>query len=91
MNNFRELKVWQNSRYLIKDIYKAVVEFPPEEKYALTSQQTRAVVSISANIAERSGRSTNADFAKFLDYSHGSCFEVESDLMVSYDLDFFRR
>ena len=88
MNNFRELKVWQKARAIVKDIYFLTSKFPVEEKYALTSQIKRATVSISSNIAEGSGRSTKPDFAKFLDISLGSCYEVESDLIIASDLSF---
>ncbi len=88
MNNFRELKVWQKARLITKDIYFLVTKFPVDERYALVSQVKRATVSISANIAEGSGRNTKADFAKFLDISLGSCYEVESHLIISSDLGF---
>ena len=34
MNNFKELKVWQKSMTLVKEIYSATKDFPKEEKLA---------------------------------------------------------
>ena len=88
MNNFRELKVWQKARAIVKDVYLLTKQFPNDEKYALTSQIKRVTTSISSNIAESSGISTNPDFAKFLDISLGSCYEVENDFILASDLLF---
>ena len=88
MNNFRELKVWQKARAIVKDVYFLIKKIPNDEKYALTSQIKHATISISSNIAEGSGRSTDPDFAKFIDISLGSCYEVENDFILASDLLF---
>ena len=88
MNNFRELKVWLKARAIVKDVYLLTKQFPNDEKYALTSQIKRVTTSISSNIAEGSRISTNPDFAKFLDISLGSCYEVENDFILASDLLF---
>ena len=87
-HNFKEIIAWQKARKLAVPVYKIVSGFPSGEKYALTSQIKRAVVSISSNIAEGSGRNTNNDFAHFLDIALGSAFELESELLVAIDLGF---
>ncbi len=87
-HNFKEIKAWQKAKSLVYIVYKLTRQFPAEEKYALTSQVKRAVVSISSNIAEGSGRNTNNDFAHFLDIALGSAFELESELLVAINLDF---
>ena len=51
-------------------------------------QLQRAVVSISSNIAEGSGRPTDADFAHFLDQAMGSANEVETQLLISKNLQY---
>jgi hypothetical protein len=57
---YEDLEIWQLSIELIKTIYKIVNKFPEDEKYGLTSQGKRAVVSIALNIAEGSGRHDTA-------------------------------
>lgn len=49
---FEKLVVWQLVRTLTKSIYQLTSSFPESEKFGLTSQIRRAVVSISSNIAE---------------------------------------
>ena len=46
------------------------------------------MVSISSNIAEGAGRSTDADFAHFLDQALGSANEVETQLLISRNLNY---
>lgn len=87
MHNFKELKVWQLSRNLVKEIYEITSEFPSTEKYGLISQLRRCAVSIPANIAEGSGRNTDKDFAQFLNISLGSSYELETLLILVYDVD----
>lgn len=87
-HNFKELIVWQKARLLVVEIYKITAKFPASEKYSLTSQINRSVVSISSNIAEGAGRNTNKDFAHFLDIALGSSYELESQLINANDILF---
>ncbi|MFK7903628.1 MAG: four helix bundle protein [Chitinophagales bacterium] len=91
MHNFREIKSWKKSRIVVKEIYVLTRKFPREELYGLTSQIRRAAISIPANIAEGSGRNTNKDFCKFLGYALASAYEVETELILSYDLGFISK
>lgn len=88
MHNFRELKVWQKSRELVKEIYQITSDYPQLEKFNLCSQMQRAAVSVPSTIAEGSGRGSNSDFARFLDMSMGSSHELETQLFVSFDLGY---
>ncbi len=87
-HNYKNLEVWKKARGLVKDVYIVTRDFPTDERFGLTSQFRRAVVSISLNIAEGSGRSTNKDFSHFLDNSFGSALEVENLIFLSLDLEF---
>jgi len=88
MHNFKELKIWQKARILVKVVYDITSRFPEKERIGLTSQLQRAVVSIPTNIAEGSGRNTNKDFARFLDIAISSSFEVETEIILSHDLGY---
>jgi four helix bundle protein len=44
MHDFKKLNVWQKGRIFVKEIYSTVSKFPPEERFALTSQMKRAVI-----------------------------------------------
>lgn len=88
MHRYKDLKFWQLSRAFCKDIYIITKSFPDEEKFGLISQLRRASVSISSNIAEGTSRESNKDFKRFLMISLGSCYEIESQLLLSFDLEF---
>ena len=88
MHRFKDLKFWQLSRVFCKDIYDITARFPESEKFGLMSQLRRASISIPSNIAEGASRKTNKDFSRFLTMSLGSCYEVETQLLISHDLGF---
>jgi len=87
MKDFKKLKVWEKAHSLTLTIYEASANFPREELYGLTSQIRRACVSVPTNIAEGCGRSSDTDFARFLQISIGSASEVEYLLLLGRDLD----
>ncbi len=90
MHNFKELKIWQKSRQLTKEIYLVTQNFPKEEKYDLVSQIRRSSVSIPSNIAEGSGRESKKEFIRFLNISISSAFELETQIIISSDLGYIK-
>ena len=86
--SFERLEVWKKSRLLVKEIYQITGPFPKEEKYGLTNQIRRAIVSVSSNIAEGSTRQTNKDKARFYEIAFGSLIEVLNQLIIATDLEF---
>jgi len=88
MYNFKELKVWQKSMTLVTEVYRETRSFPREEIFGLTSQIRRAACSIPMNISEGAGRKTPADFSRFLDMARGSANELETQLIISRNLDY---
>jgi len=87
MHALKELKVWQRAIELSTAVYKAVVDFPMDEKYGLTSQIKRSVVSIASNIAEGAGRNSKNEFVHFLGIANGSSFELQTQLIIAHNLD----
>ena len=88
MHNFKNLKIWQKSRKLVKEVFLLTRDFPSDEKYGLTSQILRSAYSVPSNIAEGSGRSSNKEFSRFLDISLGSAFELETQLILATDVNY---
>ncbi|HTU33479.1 MAG TPA: four helix bundle protein [Candidatus Acidoferrum sp.] len=88
MQRFTELRVWQRSHALVVTLYRATTRFPVEERYGLTSQLRRAVLSVPTNIAEGSKRVSRQDYARFLNVAEGSLAETEYLLMVARDLGY---
>ena len=88
MHQFKELEIWKRSRLFCSKIYLITSSFPADEKFGLTNQLRRASVSIPSNIAEGSSRNSNKDFSRFLEIAIGSCYEVQTQLLISSDLGF---
>jgi four helix bundle protein len=88
MRDFRELKVWEKGHHLTLAVYKATANFPKEELYSLTSQARRAAASVPTNIAEGCGRSSQAEFGRFLTIAAGSASELEYHLLLARDLKY---
>jgi len=89
--SFEKLNVWQKSRQLSIIIYKITQSFPEEEKFGLVSQMRRAVISISSNIAEGSGRYSSKDKARFSEIAFGSALELLNQVIISSDLNFLNK
>jgi len=83
MRNFKKYDIWIDAMGIVDKIYDAIDAFPKNEKYGLTSQISRAAVSIPSNIAEGAGRNSEKDFARFLEFSLGSAYELETQLIIA--------
>ncbi len=87
MKNYKEVKVWQRGIELAKSTYELVRQLPREETYGLRSQMTRAAVSIPSNIAEGSSRTSGNEYRHFLEIALGSCFELDTQLIIAVQSD----
>lgn len=85
---FEKLKVWQESRELVKVVYQITADFPDSERYGLTSQIRRAAISVGSNIAEGSGRRGVKEQQQFYRVAYGSLMEVLSQFILASDLGF---
>ena len=91
LKNFKDLNVWQKSYTLCIEIYKITKSFPGEEKFCLTSQMRRAAISVPSNIAEGYGRKTIPDYIRSLYIAYGSNCELETQTLLSGDLDYLNK
>ena len=66
-------------------------QMPKTEKFGLTTQMNRCVVSIPANIAEGSAKESSKDFNRYLQIALGSSYELETHLLLCSDLNFFEK
>ena len=89
MRDFKELKVWEKAHALALKVYHSTRSFPVQEQYGITSQLRRAAVSISTNIAEGCGRSSEIEFARFLEIAFASASELQYLALLSKDLELF--
>lgn len=87
--NYKDIKVWQDSMKLAKNIYIITKSFPKDEIYGITSQIRRAAVSIPSNIAEGSAKQSDKEMIQFLYISLGSLPELETQLILSKEIGYF--
>lgn len=88
IKNYQDLLAWQKAMDLVEVGYRLTKQFPKEEMFALTAQLRRALVSVPSNIAEGEGRSSPAEFQRFLNIAHGSLREVETQLLIARRLNY---
>jgi four helix bundle protein len=86
LKNYKDLRVWKKSYELCLEVYRITAKFPTEERYGLTSQIRRSVVSIPSNIAEEYGRKTTLDYVRMPYISYGSVCELETQILLVGDL-----
>jgi len=91
MHRFKDLEFWKKSRFFCSEIYDITSKFPDSEKFGLTNQLRRACISIASNIAEGSSRESNKDFTRFLQMALGSAYEIETQLLIAFDLGFLNK
>lgn len=91
INKFENLDTWIQAKELAIYIYNLTDKFPKSEIFSLTNQTNRAVVSISANIAEGCSRSSKKDFSHFLEIALGSAFELKTLTEIAYRRDYFSK
>ncbi|MBA3936956.1 MAG: four helix bundle protein [Planctomycetes bacterium] len=86
MTAFEELLVWRRARVLTGDVYKLVRGSGIAHDFAFRDQIQRAVLSITANIAEGAERGQPRKFAYFLRIAKASSGELRSHLILASDL-----
>ena len=88
VKTFRDLFVWKKSMALVVEIYQESKLFPAEEQFGLIAQIRRSATSIPCNIAEGFGRKTTQDYLRFLYMAAGSHYELQTQLEISFNLNF---
>jgi four helix bundle protein len=83
MFGFEKLDVWTKTLDWAEHVYSITDQFPKEEMFGLKSQIRRSAASVSANVAEGSGRGTPRDFVRFLSIAYGSLVEAVSHLHLA--------
>lgn len=83
VRSYRDLVAWQKAMELVKLVYRLTDKFPADERFGLTLQLRKAVVSVPSNIAEGQGRRTTQAFINHLSIAYGSLMETETQIMIA--------
>ncbi|WP_218921357.1 four helix bundle protein [Bacillus massilinigeriensis] len=87
IKTYRDLRVYQISFNLGKEVHQVTHHFPEHERYELGRQLRRASTSIPLNLAEGYGKKqSTADFKRFILMALGSCNEVQ--VLLEFVRDF---
>ena len=85
---FFDLRVYQEAKLLVREVYTLLDKFPKYETYALGDQLRRAVTSVPSNIAEGSGRFSVKEKIHFIEIAYGSLTETLCQLDIAHDLNY---
>ena len=85
MQDYHNLDIWKRSRVQAVEVRKATRRFPRSGYSELKKQMTTAAESILFNIVEGCGASTQKEFARFLDITIKSAYELEGQLELASD------
>lgn len=88
IQRFEDMQIWQDSQDFAVAVYDATKQFPGSERFAITDQLRRAASSISANIAEGFGRSSQKDMLHFYTIGYGSLLETKNFIYLARKLDY---
>ena len=86
--SFEKLEVWQAARVFKQSIYQITQKFPREELFGLSMQIRKSTGSITANLAEGSGRASDKDRAHFTNIAYSSALETIDHLITAFDLEY---
>jgi four helix bundle protein len=85
----KDLEVYKKAYTLAMDIFEQSKTFPPEEKYALTSQIRRSSRSVCLNLREAwAKRRYEAHFISKLTDCDGENSETDSSLDFAFDCNY---
>jgi four helix bundle protein len=73
---FQNWQVYKDSRALRKEVSVTLKTYPIEERFALTDQTRKAMLSVILEIAGGSNRRTNKDKIVFINRAFTSLYEV---------------
>jgi four helix bundle protein len=88
IKSYRDLLIWQKGIALAKQVYAMTRAFPGDERFGLTAQMRRAVVSVPSNIAEGQARHGRREL--FLSHAEGSLAELDTQLTLAVELGYCR-
>jgi four helix bundle protein len=85
-DKFEDVPVWQESQQIVSKVYYLLRENKNLQRdFSLCDQLKRSAYSIMLNIAEGFERSSNKEFANFLNIAKGSAGEVRCILHIMKD------
>ena len=85
IQSFEDLECWKACTNVRRLVMKVVKKFPPQEKFSLTDDMSRAARSATHNIAEGFGRFHYQENIQFCRQSRGSLGELADQFITALD------
>lgn len=79
---FEDLDIWKRGATVSSKLFRCANNLEDRRLFRFAEQLRGAVLSITNNIAEGSGSTSNAEFASFLNFATRSVFEVANMLIL---------
>ena len=86
ITSFTQLRAWAGGHQLVLEVYKLTKTFPADERFALSDQLRRAIVSVTSNVAEGFSRNGKKEKVQFYAMALGSLTETQNQLLIARDL-----
>ena len=90
MQDFRKIEAWKRAHAHVLNVRKATRSFPKRGYAHLNAQMIASAESVPFNIVEGCGATSRKEFARFLDISIKSTFELEYQLQLAKDYEVMR-
>ncbi len=78
-----KFEVWHKAIDFAELVYLKTSSIPSDERFGLTNQMSGKAISVSSSIAEGGSRTSEVDFARFVEIATGSLFEVVSESTIA--------
>jgi four helix bundle protein len=88
MRDWKKLRAFQQAHALVLAVYRDSERWPGAQRFALTQQLQRAVLSVPSNIVEGCARGTSKEYQRFIEIAYGSACEAQYQLTVARELEF---
>ena len=90
MRDHNKLRTFAMADQLAMDVYRYSQRVPQHEQFGLRSQMRRAAVSIAANLVEGCARSSEMEYARFVEIAYGSARELQYEVSLSSRLGYLQ-
>ena len=84
-----QLEVYPIASDLVYEVYTLTAQFPPQEKFGISSQMQRAALSVLLNLAEGSARKSPTERLRFYEIGRASLVELDTALSIAEALSYF--
>jgi four helix bundle protein len=88
MRDWKKLRCFELADALVLGVYRDSETWPSAQRFALTQQLQRAVVSVTSNIVEGSSRTSEREYRRFIEVAYASACEAQYQLSVARRLGF---